>query len=90
MNSLNVLQLQKPLVPVVGASAPLLVSFFCIAQRRVAAAKEKIRGIGECEKKGVSYTTTQQQQLLLPIPNLQRWLKKGWMNGKSQYSSSMN
>jgi len=30
------------------------MSFFCIAQRRVAAAKEKIRGIGECGKKGVS------------------------------------
>jgi hypothetical protein len=66
------------------------MSFFCIAQRRVAAAKEKIRGIGECEKKGVTNTTTQQQQLLLPISNLQRWLKKGWMNGKSQDSSSMN
>jgi hypothetical protein len=70
------------------------MSFFCIAQRRVvaaAAAKEKIRGIiGECEKKGVSNTTTQQQQLLLPISNLQRWLKRGWMNGKSQDSSSMN
>jgi hypothetical protein len=39
------------------------MSFLCIAQRRVvaAAAKEKIIGIiGECEKKGVSNTTTQQ------------------------------